>query len=75
MKITQVYQIVNEATKQVLGEEALVQEDLSNVVSIGESITNANLYDKYVGALINRIAKNIFSWVADKCSMVGALWS
>lgn len=61
MKITQVYQIVNEATKQVLGEEALVQEDLSNVVSIGESITNANLYDKYVGSLINRIAKNIFS--------------
>ena len=61
MKITQVYQIVNDATKQVLGEEALVQEDLSNVVSIGESITNANLYDKYVGALVNRIAKNIFS--------------
>ena len=61
MKITQVYEIVNEATKQVLGEEALVQEDLSNVVSIGESITNANLYDKYVGALINRIANNIFS--------------
>ena len=61
MKITQVYQIVNDATKQVLGEEALVQEDLSNVVSIGESLTNANLYDKYVGALINRIAKNIFS--------------
>ena len=61
MKITQVYQIVNDATKQVLGKEALVQEDLSNVVSIGESITNANLYDKYVGALVNRIAKNIFS--------------
>lgn len=61
MKITQVYQIVNDATKQVLGEEALIQEDLSNVVSIGESITNANLYDKYVGALVNRIAKNIFS--------------
>lgn len=61
MKITQVYEIVNDATKQVLGEEALIQEDLSNVVSIGESIANANLYDKYVGALVNRIAKNIFS--------------
>ena len=61
MKIKQVYEIVNDATKQVLGEEALVQEDLSDVVSVGESIANANLYDKYVGALINRIAKNIFS--------------
>ena len=61
MKIKQVYEIVNDATKQVLGEQALVQEDLSDVVSVGESIANANLYDKYVGALINRIAKNIFS--------------
>ena len=61
MKIKQVYEIVNDATKQVLGSEALLQEDLSDVVSIGESIANANLYDKYVGALVNRIAKNIFS--------------
>lgn len=61
MKITQVYQIVNDAVKQVLGETAIIQEDLSDVVSVGESIANANLYDKYVGALINRIAKNVFS--------------
>ena len=61
MKIKQVYEIVNDAQKQVLGEESLMQEDLSDVVSIGESIANANLYDKYVGALLNRIAKNIFS--------------
>lgn len=61
MKITQVYQIVNDAVKQVLGETAVIQEDLSDVVSVGESIANANLYDKYVGALINRIAKNVFS--------------
>ena len=61
MKITQVYEIVNDAQKQVLGTESLMQEDLSNVVSIGESIANMNLYDKFVGALVNRIAKNIFS--------------
>lgn len=61
MKITQVYEIVNDAQKQVLGTESLIQEDLSNVVSIGESIANMNLYDKFVGALVNRIAKNIFS--------------
>ncbi|WP_407416483.1 hypothetical protein [Methanobrevibacter sp.] len=61
MKITQVYQIVNDAQKQILGEDSIVKEDLSNVVSIGESIANMNLYDKFVGALVNRIAKNIFS--------------
>ena len=61
MKIKQVYTIVNGATQEVLGESAVVQEDLSDVVSIGEQIANANLYDKYVGALVNRIARNIFS--------------
>ena len=61
MKIKQVYEIVNDAQKEVLGTESIMSEDLSDVVSIGESIANANLYDKYVGALINRVAKNIFS--------------
>ena len=61
MKIKQVYTIVNGATQEVLGQSAVVQEDLSDVVQIGEQIANANLYDKYVGALVNRIARNIFS--------------
>ena len=61
MKIKQVYEIVNDAQQEVLGTESVIKEDLSDVVSIGESIANANLYDKYVGALLNRIAKSIFS--------------
>lgn len=61
MKITQVYALVNDATKEVLGEQALIKEDLSDVVSVGEQIANMNLYDKFVGALLNRIAKSIFS--------------
>ena len=61
MKIEQVYQLVNTATQEVLGESAIVSEDLTNVVSVGEQIANMNLYDKFVGALLNRIAKSIFS--------------
>ena len=61
MKIEQIYNLVNTATQEVLGESALVKEDLSNVVSVGEQIANMNLYDKFVGALLNRIAKSIFS--------------
>ena len=60
MKITQVYALLNDATKEVLGESALIKEDLSDVVSVGEQIANMNLYDKFVGALVNRIARNIF---------------
>ena len=61
MKIEQVAQFVNDAQKEVLGESAIITEDLSDVVSVGELIANMNLYDKYVGALLNRIARSIFS--------------
>ena len=60
MKITQAYEFVNVATKEALGQEAVVNEDLSNIVTIGEEIFNANAMDKYVKALVNRIGKTIF---------------
>lgn len=61
MKIEQVAQFVNDAQKEVLGESAIVTEDLSNIVNVGETIANMNVYDKFVGALVNRIARSIFS--------------
>ena len=60
MKITQVYDFVNTATQEALGESVVVKEDLSNIVSIGEAVFNANAMDKYVKALVNRIGKTIF---------------
>lgn len=60
MKLTQVYDFVNVATAEALGEGVVVHEDLSNIVSVGEAIFNANAMDKYVKALVNRIGKVIF---------------
>lgn len=60
MKISQVYEFVNEATREALGQDVVVNEDLSNIVSVGESVFNANAMDKYVKALVNRIGKVIF---------------
>ena len=60
MKITQAYEFVNVATKEALGEDAVVNEDLSNIVTVGEAVFNANAMDKYVKALVNRIGKVIF---------------
>lgn len=60
MKITQIYELVNGAQKEVLGEESVLQEDLSNLVDLGDIIANAVGYDKYVKALVNRIGKTIF---------------
>lgn len=60
MLVKQIYEYVNEAQKEVLGTESVLQEDLGNLVDIGESILNANKYDAYVKALVNRIGKTIF---------------
>lgn len=60
MNINQIHEFVNLATQEALGETAVVNEDLSNIVSIGESIFNANAMDRYVKALVNRIGKVIF---------------
>lgn len=60
MKITQAYEFVNVATREALGETVVVKEDLSNIVTIGDEIFNANAMDKYVKALVNRIGKVIF---------------
>lgn len=60
MKMTQIYDFVNEATREALGAETVVAEDLSNIVALGDAIFNANAMDKYVKALVNRIGKIIF---------------
>lgn len=60
MEIKQVYQFVNDATSEVIGDSAIVAEDLSNVVDIGNAIFNASAFDAYVKSLVNHIGKVIF---------------
>lgn len=60
MEVKQVYQLVNTATQEILGETAVVAEDLSNVVDIGTEIFNADAVDRYVRSLVNHIGKVVF---------------
>ena len=60
MLMTQVYSLANDVTKEVLGQTAVVNEDLSNVVDIGDQIANLNLLDHYVESLVDHIGKMIF---------------
>lgn len=60
MEIKQVYNFVNVATSEALGRDGVVNEDLSNIVDVGDEIFNANAHDKYVKALVNHIGKVIF---------------
>lgn len=60
MRIEQVYSLVNNVTKEVLGESVVVNEDLSNVVDLGTKILDASAVDAYVRSLVNHIGKVIF---------------
>ena len=60
MEVTQVYNLVNTATAEILGRENPVLEDLSNTVDIGTEIFNANAVDRYVRSLVNHIGRVIF---------------
>lgn len=60
MKMNQVYEITNGVVQEVLGETAVVNEDLSNIVDVGTAIFDANAFDAYVKTLINHIGKVVF---------------
>lgn len=60
MQVTQVYQILNTITQEILGESAIVQEDLSNVVEIGDSLQNVGGLDNYVRSLNDHIGRMVF---------------
>ena len=60
MKVTQVHELVNSITSEILGESGIIQEDLSNVVDVGTQIFDANAVDAYVRKLVNQVGKMIF---------------
>lgn len=60
MKVVQLYELVNSITSEVLGEGAVVNEDLSNVVDIGKEIIDTDNVDNYVKRLVNHIGKVVF---------------
>lgn len=60
MKVEQLHTLINAVTNEVLGESAVVAEDLSNVVDIGKNIVDSDNVDNYVKKLVNHIGKVIF---------------
>lgn len=60
MEMKQIYEITNSVVQEVLGDTAVVSEDLSNIVDIGNAVFNASAFDAYVKTLINHIGKVIF---------------
>lgn len=69
MKVSQIYNILNDVFSEVTGKLVIpedsdplpiVEEDLKNIVDIGKTISEYNLYDNYVKSMINRIGRDVF---------------
>ena len=60
MKVTQLKDIVNSVTSEVLGKTEVVNDDLSNLVDVGNEIFDTDNVDNYVKKLIDRIGQVIF---------------
>lgn len=69
MQVNQIYAILNDIMTEVTGGQIepddapatpIVQEDLSNIVDVGNLVFNNNWKDNYVKSMINRIGREIF---------------
>lgn len=60
MKVVQLHTLVNQITGEVLGQDAIVQEDLSNIVDVGKQIIDTDNVDNFVKKLVNHIGKVVF---------------
>lgn len=61
MKVTQIHEIMNTVTSEVLGKENPVAEDLSNIVDVGNEIIDSDKVDSYVNKLVHHIGKVDFN--------------
>lgn len=57
MKVTQIPTLVNDAVKEALGSGTGANLETTDIVSVGKALSLANAYDKFYGALLDRMIK------------------
>ena len=61
MKPERVFQYLNDAIKNVMGENAtLVTEDFKNIIDVGQSLQNADKLDPFYRAIHDTLVRNIY---------------
>ena len=60
MEVKQIYEIINNVSKEVLGTTDVVKEDLTGLIDMGTQVFNQNAVDNYVKSLVNHIGKVVF---------------
>ena len=61
MKMTQVYSLMNTMATELLGESVVVEEDLQNVVALGDTFANVIGFDNYVRTLNDKVGRMVFN--------------
>ena len=57
MKVTQIAAILNTINAEVIGESAVVKEDLTNIVDVGREVLGVVDIENYTRSLIDRIGR------------------
>jgi len=60
MKVTQIAEIMNDVTAQILGTDAVDSVDASSIVDAGRNALNSTDVENYTRVLMDRIGKTIF---------------
>lgn len=64
MKYKQIGEILNDVYANIIGESETLNEDLSNIVEVGKTITSSDAYgdafDKYTKKLVDKVGKVLF---------------
>lgn len=60
MEVKQIYEIMNSVTQELLGESAVVAEDLSNIVELGQQFESVVGLDNYVRKLPDHVGRVVF---------------
>lgn len=60
MKVEQIYNLMNTITQEQLGDSIIVQEDLSNLVDLGQQFSDVVGLDNFVRSLVDKVGKMVF---------------
>lgn len=60
MEVVQIKDLINNVTSEILGKTDIINEDLSNIVDVGNEIFDNTAIDNYVKSLVNHIGKVVF---------------
>lgn len=60
MKVSQVAELINATTGELIGKTDVINEDLSNVVDAGNEIFDNASYDNFVRSLVDHIGRVMF---------------